>query len=146
MLPDDPHVSVLPAPPDVPALPPVVRADDPGAVVTTPREAVQYNRDRASGYSIRRAIFVFGITVFLLVADTVFVAFGYTGELVNKFVDASFSLMGAVVLYYLGAGLIDNSQMLRRIGEGFAHRREDGTPDGDPPRNGDHDRDREQQR
>jgi hypothetical protein len=102
------------------------------------RETTVYRRGQDSGYSLRRMIYVFSTTVFLLLADTGFVALHYTGDLVTKFVDGSFSLMSAIALYYLGAGILDKSEFLRRLGDSFGRRR-DGDGDGDK-RDGDGDR------
>lgn len=105
---------------------------DDASTADKPCEHVVYQRNQDSGYSLRRMIYVFGTTAFLLLADAGFVGLHYTGDLVTKFVDGSFSLMSAIALYYLGAGVLDRSEFLRRMGDGF--RRRDGDGDGDAPK------------
>jgi hypothetical protein len=115
-----------------------VRADDPGAVPTTAREVevVEYNRDKDIGYSYRRMLFVFSMCAFFATSATAFVAFSYTGDLVTKYVEGAFSLMGSIVLYYLAAGVLDRQEVLRRLGDSFRGRdgRSMRTEEESPPR------------
>jgi hypothetical protein len=95
-----------------------------------PCEATLYQRDQDRGYSMRRAIYVGLSTTFALVVPTVLVFMHYDGPLATQLVNGLINLASTICMLYLGAGVIDRSQILHRIGEGFSRRR-DGDGDGD---------------
>lgn len=78
-----------------------------------------FRRNEDSGYSLRRMIFVFGTTLYCLIASTALVVFGYSGDLVLKLVTGMFDLISTIAILYMGVGTIDRSQILHRIGESF---------------------------
>lgn len=102
---------------------------------------VQYQREQDSGYSRRRAIYVFGVTVFSLVTAVALVVMGYTGDLATKLVGGLIDLVSTLALLYLGAGVVDRSQILHRLGDSFNRREDrreerrarDEDPPADPP-------------
>ena len=50
---------------------------------------------------------------------------GYTGEIVERFVSGLLDLVATMAILYLGAGVIDRSQVLSKIGDGFRTRYSD---------------------
>lgn len=82
-----------------------------------------YARQKDSGYSTRRMVYVFATTAFCLIAATALVACGYQGDLVGKFVTGLLDLISTISMLYLGAGVLDRSQILSKVGDGFARRR-----------------------
>ena len=71
-------------------------------------------------YSVRRYVYAFGVTVFVILFDAFLVLMQYESTLAQLFVKASMELVGAIALYYLCAGLIDRSRILDRIGDRFS--------------------------
>lgn len=70
--------------------------------------------------AIRRAFYIGCTTAFCLVMPSVFVLMGYEGMLVERTSQALLSLAELLAMLYLGAGVIDRSKVLDKIGEGLA--------------------------
>lgn len=83
-------------------------------------DTIRFKQDK--GYSIRRMVFVFGTTTFLLLSNTAFVALGYNGPVMEKYIAASFDLIMWVAIAYMSMGAVDRSNILRRWGENWSRR------------------------
>jgi hypothetical protein len=87
-----------------------------------PCEAVLYARAQDKGYSIRRAFYVGLSTAFCLIVSAVLVFGGYNGPLTEVYVKSLMEFAIYICGFYLGAGVLDRSQILHRIGDGWGRR------------------------
>jgi hypothetical protein len=70
----------------------------------------------------RRAIFAFVGTFGALGCSVGFVFLGYTGPLVERIADSLIGFAESMALLYMSAGVLDRSQLLAKIGDGFRYR------------------------
>lgn len=71
---------------------------------------------------LRRAVFAYVGTFGSLGCAISFVYLGYTGPLVERVADSLIEFSMTMALLYLGAGVLDRSRLLNRIGDGFRRR------------------------
>lgn len=99
--------------------------NDKGPVCGTLPECDAYNRQVDKGYSRRRAWYIGLTTAWCIITPVVFVFTGKTDELAKTVSAALLGLSGTVCVCYIGGGVLDRSQILHKIGDGWARRRED---------------------
>lgn len=71
----------------------------------------------------RRAIYIFLISAFGLIASTSLVAFGYESRISESFVLRLVDLVELVALIYVTASVMDKSKILSKIGDAVMARR-----------------------
>jgi hypothetical protein len=89
----------------------------------------------------RRALFAFVGTFGGIGCAVSFIYLGYEGPLVERVATSLIDFSSTMALLYLAAGVVDRSQVLNKIGDGFRTRRRFRDDDGgadhfDPPRPG----------
>lgn len=85
-------------------------------------ECEAYERSKDKGYSKRRAWYIGLVTVWCLVVPVVFVMTGHETELAKMVATSLIGLAGTVCAFYLGAGVLDRSKFLDKMGDGFGNR------------------------
>lgn len=86
-------------------------------------ECEEYRRTADRGYSMRRAWYIGITTAFCLISALALTALHYDGAMATQYVTAVLNLAGTICICYLGAGVIDRSEILHKIGDGW-HRRD----------------------
>jgi len=92
-----------------------------GAPVCIP-ECEQYERHKDKGYSRRRAWYVGITTAWCILCPVIFVIMGKDSELAKQTANGLLGLAGTICMFYLGAGVVDRSRVLEKVGDGWSRR------------------------
>lgn len=84
-------------------------------------ECEEYKRCEDKGYSRRRAWYIGLCTAFSLIVSATLVFLHYDGPMAQQYVTGLLSFAGTICICYLGAGVIDRSEILHKIGDGWRH-------------------------
>lgn len=84
-------------------------------VTTDPVKAERYSQ-------IRRASYIMGVTAYCVLMPGVFVLMKIDSGLADLVSRSLLSLAELCVMLYLGAGVLDRSKILDKVGEGIANR------------------------
>lgn len=70
----------------------------------------------------RRAFYIFAVTAFSLVISSLYVGLGMDSKIVEHFVLGLLDLVEIIAIVYVSAGVIDRSEILKKVGEAMNNR------------------------